>query len=768
MAFLMPYDCWCGQVKGYGANWNLKEIMSQKTGPSPARADAVKPSRAAPDVLLNAVRWLCAYHGKNLSIAAMQAGLPRDARLTPSLAIRILDQAGIGAGWVERDVQTLSSYLFPVLILRKGGGACILMSRAGEKANASYAVVFPDMRGGSSQLSAAEVEALYEGHALLAKPRPKLDDRAGTSQEETGGHWLFATLWRFRRYYSSAAMAALLINILTLASTFFTMNVYDRIVPHEAYATLWSLAIGVVFAMVFEFIARHVRSHLVDVAGKKTDLIIGAKLFRKVMDTRMEFKPRSAGSFANQFREFESVRDFVSSATLSTLSDLPFCLLFVGLIAVIGGWLAVVPALMIPIIVIVSICIQYPLSRVMRENLREVSLKQGLLIEAVEGIESLKAARGEGVMQRKWENYSALSAASAMKSRALSSSVTNFVTLIQQIQTVVLVIWGVYLIHAGNLTLGALIGAVILAGRATSPLAAVVGLAVRYQQAKAAMGSLGKLVSLPVDRVPGREYLAKPNFGGAITLKRAGFSYPSPPMRQVPAVLRDIDLSIAAGERVAILGSIGSGKSTLLRLMAALYQPKSGHILMDGIDVAQIDPADVRAAVGMLGQDARLFHGSLRENIILGNPAASIEEFLFVAQMTGVDEIAARHPHGYDMPIGEMGEGLSGGQRQLVALARCLMLRPRVLLMDEPTSSMDMQTERRFLTRMALATRGQTLVIATHRLSVLEMVNRIVVLNDGRVVVDGPKAEVMERLRPRGAHQGGGAGKRSAPPERAA
>lgn len=703
------------------------------------------------DTLLGAVHWLCAHYGRGLSEPALQAGLPREARLTPSVAVRMLGQAGIDAGWVERDIGSLLSYLFPVVALRKDGKACVLTARHGSGKTASYDILFPEAGGVSVNVNADDVKEFYGGHALLAKPQPSLDDRAGPAAETAPGHWLFSTLWRYRRYYYSAALAALLINILTLASTFFTMNVYDRVVPNQAYATLWSLAIGVSFAMVFEFSARHVRSHLVDVAGKKADLILGAMLFRKLLATRMEHKPASSGSSANQLREFESVRDFVTSATISTLSDLPFCLLFVGIIALIGGPLALVPLASIPVIILLSVAIQWPLARVMQENLREGSLKQGLLIESIEGMESLKAVRGEGVMQQKWENFSALAATSSMKSRKLSSLAVNTVTFIQQIQTVILVTWGVYLIHDGTLSMGALFGTVILAGRSTAPLAAVVGLAVRFQQAKTALTSLNQVMARPSDRAPDRRYLAKPDFAGQITLKRINFAYPAPPMQPSPPVLQGVSLDIRPGERVGVLGNIGSGKSTLLRIMAALYQPTGGQVLMDGVDVGQIDPADVRAAVGMLSQEPRLFHGTLRDNVTIGDPGASTAAFLQVARLTGLDAIAARHPRGFDMPIGEGGQGLSGGQRQLVALARCLLLRPRILLMDEPTSSMDLQTEHYFLRRMAAATQGQTVVVATHRLSVLDLVDRIVVMDaEGKVFMDGPKAVVMERLRTSG------------------
>jgi len=699
------------------------------------------------DSLLAAVRWLCAYHGKIHSDAALLAGMPRDALLTPTLAVRVLDQVGIGSGWVRRPLNELQAYLFPLALLRKDGGALLLLGREGEGADTTYQVVVPETDGGAEQVAAQMLEEHFAGHALLAKPKPRLDDRAGEALTASKGHWLVATLWRYRRYYYSAALAALLVNVLTLASTFFTMNVYDRVIPHEAYATLWSLAVGVVLAMTFEFTARTVRTHVVDIAGKKADLILGAVLFRKLLATRMEHKPQSAGASANQLREFESVRDFATSATVSTLSDLPFTLFFVGVIAMIGGRLALVPAMAIPVIIIISVAVQWPLAKVMKEAMREGSLKQGLLIESIEGIETLKATRGEGVMQRKWDAFSALSAASAMRSRSLSALAANSVTLIQQIQTVVLVVWGVYLIHGGDLTMGALFGVVILSGRATAPLASLVGLAVRFQQARVALRSLDQVMASPVDRDSERRYLAKPAFDGHITLKNIHFNYPAPPMQQAPNVLQGIHLTIKPGERVGILGNIGCGKSSLLRLMGALYQPTQGQVLMDGIDVAQIDPADLRAAVGVLSQEPRLFHGTLHDNVIIGKPEASSAEFLQVARLCGLDAIAARHPRGFDMPIGEGGQGLSGGQRQLVALARCLLLRPSILLMDEPTSSMDMMTERYFLGRMAAATRGQTLVVATHRLSVLELVDRIVVLDiEGKVFKDGPKQQVLAEL----------------------
>jgi ATP-binding cassette subfamily C protein LapB len=700
------------------------------------------------DSLLWGVEWLCAHHSKSVSKEVLYSGLPKSDKLEPETALRMLDQVGISAGWVKRDLNKISSYLFPLLIACNDGSYCILTARKGKRSKYQYQLVVPES-GGAVLVGEADLQESYSGYALVATLKPKLDARADDRllpKAQGEGHWLFSTLWRYRHYFYSAALAALLANILTLASTFFTMNVYDRVIPTQAYVTLWSLAIGVLIAIVFEFTSRQVRAYLIDVAGKKADLILGAKLFRQVMAMRMEHKPQSSGTFANQLRDFEAVRDFVTSATLATLSDLPFCVLFMFIIYMIGGPLAIVPVLAIPIILIVSVIIQWPLGRYMEENIREISLKQGLLIESIEGLEALKAAQGEGVMQKRWDDFSALAAASSMKTRYLSMLTSNFVTFIQQITTVCIVVFGVYLIHAGELTMGAMIGVVILSSRSLAPLASVVGLALRYQHAKTALKSLNQLMEMPTDRDDSINYLPTPKFTGNMRLKKVGFTYPMPGMMVAPRILDNININIQAGERIAILGKIGSGKSTLLRVMARLFQQGSGQLFIDGVDATQVDPADWRAAVGYVGQDCRLFYGTLRHNVIIGNPGVSTEEFLRVVRLTGLDRVAAKHPLGFDMPIGEMGNGLSGGQKQLVALARCLLLRPKILLMDEPTSSMDVMTETLFLRRLKEATEGQTLIIVTHRMSVLSLVERLIVLEDGRVVKDGPKEQVIASL----------------------
>jgi len=712
-----------------------------------AAATLPPPTRIV-DTLLECTLWMCEHQGASRSAESLCAGIPKGALLSPSQSLTALGNAGLTSGIVRRRAHEFSAHLMPIILLRKDQGAVILFgSRRNAEGKLLFQVMMPEMGLDSRvEVDHQELSEWYSEHAILVKPSARIDTRAGDETPRSERHWLFSTLWRYRRYYRSAAIAAVMVNVLALASVFFTMNVYDRVVPNQAYVTLWSLAIGVGIAMGFEAITRFLRAHLLDVAGKKADLLLGSRLFRQALSIRMEHKPASPGAFANQLREFESVRDFFTSATLAALSDLPFVLLFIGVIFMIGGPLGWVSLLMVPCIVLISIAIQWPLARTMRENLRESSLKQGVLLESVEGLETLKSVGGEGHMTRRWEAFSAAAAATSMKSRQLTSSALNLVTLLQQLQTVILVVIGVYLIGAGELSQGALIGTVMLAGRATAPLTQVAGLAVRFQQAKAALSTLNRLMSMPTDREPEKQYLHQPSLKGALELKDVQFNYPAPPDKPNPPVLENINVSIQPGERVAILGKIGSGKSTLLRLIARLYQPTGGQMLMGGLDVAQIDPADWRNAVGYVGQDARLFYGTLRENVMIGRPEASADELLRVLQLTGLDHIAQKHPMGINLPIGEMGEGLSGGQRQLVSLARTLLARPQTLLMDEPTSAMDTQTETVFMSHLAKASEGQTMILVTHRTSLLNLVDRILVVDDGRIVADGPKDKVIAAL----------------------
>jgi len=724
-----------------------------KTQPSDTGGsnEPILPDAITHDSLLDSIAWLCTHYGFCRSHAVLTTGLAKYGALTPSLAIEALTHAGFAAKLVERPLAQLPEHLLPVVLLRRNGSACVLLGWRIDDAperepQILFRVVMPELGEVPVECTEAELSETYSGYALLVKPAAKVDARPDDLPTEPAGHWLLRTLWRYRSYYASAALGAFLINVLGLASVFFTMNVYDRVVPNQAYVTLWSLAIGVAFAMLMEAVSRHVRAHVLDTAGKKADLVLGSLLFRQALAIRMERRPASAGSFAHRLREFESVRDFATSATLSAVSDLPFVFLFVAVVFAVGGPLGWIPLLMIPLIVSLGAIVQWPLARAMRANLREASLKQGVLIESIDGLETLKAVGGEGAMRHRWDAFSAKTAASSMQSRQLSSMATSCVAFLQQMQTVVIVIAGVYLIGEGKLTQGALIGSVMLAGRVTAPLSQVMGLALRFQQAKTAMHSLNELMAMPVEHEPGQDYLAQPPLSGHVKLDGVSFAYPSAGLQENAPALDKVSVEIRPGERVAILGRVGSGKSTLLRLIARLYQPTEGKLLADGLDAAQIAPADWRRAFGYVGQDSRLFYGSLRENITIGRPDVPAAELLRVLKLTGLDALVARHPMGVNLQVGENGRDLSGGQRQLVALARSLIARPSTLLLDEPTSAMDTQTESLFIEHLKQASAGQTLVVVTHRTSLLTLVDRIVIVDQGKVVMDGDKARVLAAL----------------------
>ena len=703
--------------------------------------DVNRPSSMSPqgDALLTAFSLLLQSYGVTKSEEALVAGLPVKATLTPDLLVRVAEANDCKATYKDRGLNQISELLLPVLLVLKDDQACVLLKRVDDK---RAVVLMPDTGMQEVVVSLAELRDDYTGNCYFIKPHLKQDERSGIEVNEAPGHWFWSTLWRYKAYYLEAGLSALLINVLALAGTFFTMNVYDRVISNQAYVTLWTLATGVTIALLFEFTARILRGWLIDNAGKKADLVLGARVFRQALMSRLEYRAASAGAFANNLREFESLRDFVTSATLVAITDLPFLFLFVWVISLIAGPLFWVPLLAVPIMAIVAGLAQIPLSRYVTENMRESSLKHGLLVEAVEGGETIKALRAEGMMQGKYELSSALTARTAMKSRFVTSFVLNFAYVVQSLCTVVMVVWGVYIIGDGKLTMGALVGSVILLGRAMAPVSSITGLAVRFQQARSALGMLNKVMATPTDREAVRNYLNKPKLTGNLATKDLCFAY----SRDLPFAVKGVELQMVPGERIAILGRIGSGKSTLLKLLSGLYRPVRGSVIADGVDVQQIEPADLRRNVLYVSQEARLFYGTLRENLKAGNRYVDDDTMVRVAAAFGVHSFAAAHPRGYDLMIGEQGVGLSGGQRQAVALARAVLADPQILLLDEPTSAMDNATEQSVMQALLQLGKEKTIVIVTHKLQLLSFVERVIVIDAGVRVADGPKNLVMQAL----------------------
>ncbi len=602
-----------------------------------------------------------------------------------------------------------------------------------------------------AQLQDGDLPGGYADYCLLLLPRPGPDMRSELPARKSARAWFWKVIWSLKPFYGHVALATLLVNLLSIAVSLYVMNVYDRVVPNRTYETLWVLTIGTAIALGFDFLARSLRAWLIDVAGKRADIQISAGLFERMMSMQLIQKPASSGSFANNLRDFETIREVLTSASLTTLIDLPFFLLFVLVIGMIAPPLAIVPLVAAVLVVIAGLLVQRPLARHILDSMKEGSQRQGMAVEAVEGLETLKVNNAQGHMQQRWEWYTASVAASSLKARNLSNFVMNSTSTVQQLCTVATVVIGVHLIHAGELSMGGMIGAVILCGRAIAPLAQVAGLAVRVQQARAAFSGLQAMMDKPLEREPDRTYLSIARPQGALALSAVTFKHDP----QGPNLFEGLNLSIRAGERVAILGRTGSGKSTVLRLAAGLYTPQSGLASFDGIDLRQIDPAELRASIGLLPQDARLFLGTLRENLELARTdrRGDDEQLVRVLKQFGLDQMIARHPRGLDMPLGEDGMGLSGGQKRLVSLARLALRDPAVALLDEPTAGLDPNTERSILNALNQWAQQPTahaprrgLVIVTHRPPVLDIVERVIVMEAGRIVVDGPRAQVMEQL----------------------
>ncbi|EEQ9009346.1 TPA: type I secretion system permease/ATPase, partial [Escherichia coli] len=526
------------------------------------------------------------------------------------------------------------------------------------------------------------------------------------------------------------------------------MNVYDRVIPNRSWETLWMLSIGVIAAILFECAAKLIRSYLTDIAGKKADLIISSALLRRVMAVKMSDRPASSGSYASNLREYESVREFMTSATLLAFVDLPFILLFIGVIGLVGGWLAVVPLTLVPLVILAGILLQRPLSRHINASMRESSQRQGLLVEALDGIETLKLNNAVNWVQRRWDGYTASVARSSIRVKNTSNVIICFSTAVQQLNTVLLVILGTYLIHSDDphnrITMGALIAAVILSGRALAPLGQIASLATRFQQARLAMQGVNDIVRRPVERESQTHYLTVKDIQGEFRFSDVSFSYKP----GLPDALCGLSLCIRPGERVGIIGSIGCGKSTLLKMMVGLYRQNRGQITLDGVAMQQLDPCFVRDKVFLLEQNPRLFLGTLRENLQLSRLPGSLSDvdMINAAGRFGFDRFIRHHPRGLDMQTGEGGQGLSGGQRQMVALTRMVLGSPRVVLLDEPTTGLDLQTESVVLKGLSHWSRGRTMVVVTHRLQVLNIVDRIVVMNEGRVMMDGPRDEILKKL----------------------
>ncbi|GEA52170.1 ABC transporter [Vibrio inusitatus NBRC 102082] len=693
------------------------------------------------DSLLHSLIYVSRYYGLSNSPEALLNGLPLpDGKLTPILFARAAERAGLVAKEQSASLKKVSDLVLPAILLTGENEACVLLSVDHENGQAE--IVGRETGFVATTTTLKDLEKDYSGRYFLIKKQFRFDQRSPEILKTRKGHWFWGTLKESRSIYRDVLIATILINIFAIATPLFTRIVYDKVVPNLAFESLWVLASGIVVIFIFDLILKSLRSYFIDVAGKKSDIIISSKLFSKVMGIRMEARPPSVGAFARHLQEFESIREFFTSATIAALIDLPFALLFLLVIWLIAGNVVLVPIVCVTLLIIHSLLIQRPLRNSIEEGSRLASQKYANLIESLSGLESLKIFGAQSQFQYRWEEAVAHMANWNIKSRRITDSVQNSAGFLQQSSNVGMLIVGVYLISEGDLTMGGLIAATMLSGRAIGPLVQVALLSTRYNQAKSSMTIIEQVMNMPDEQEEDKRYIHRPVLQGKIELDKVTFNYPEAPVSSI----RDVSLTIRPGEKVAIIGRIGSGKTTLERLIMGLYKPTEGHIRIDDTDIQQLHHTDVRSNIGCVPQDITLFYGSIRDNITLGKQLAEDNEVMIAAKRAGVTEFTMKDPAGLERQVGEGGLLLSGGQRQAVAVARALLGRPPILLLDEPTSAMDNRAEALFKNELKNLSKDETLILITHKTSMLEVVDRLIVMSAGSIVADGPKEKVLAEL----------------------
>jgi ATP-binding cassette, subfamily C, bacterial LapB len=691
------------------------------------------------DPLADSLLFLAAHHGRALSRDALLAGLPIvDGKLSIALYERAAQRAGLECEPVRRALADIPALVLPAVLIMRDSTTRILS--AIDHHAQSARVINPTASSTSEQHALAALHAQYTGYALLVRPAMVTDPRVAMTQTLSQAHWFWSVVRRFWPNYSHVAMAAFIVNTLALASPLFIMSVYDRVVPNGAIASLVALAIGMALAITFDFVLRTVRSRIIDMTGKKIDVVLAANIFEHVQSVKMAQRPPSVGILANQLRDFEAVREFFTSGTVVAATDLLFAVLFIAILFVIAGPLAWIPLAVLPVMLIVGLLIQIPLNRAMRRLQAESASRHGVLVEALTGMETVRAIGAEARMQTAWERSIAATARSSEDVHFWASMALTATGTAQQITTLSMVITGVFLILDGRITVGALVASTMLAARILAPISSIATVITRATQTLIALKAIDRIMRLERERPLGRSYVARRVERGSIVFDRVSFRYPNGEQD----ALQNVSFKINPGERVGIVGRIGSGKTTVGRLMAAFYEPQDGRILIDDIDIRQYDPADLRSGVGFVLQDTALFYGKIRDNITLGRPAATDEEVLAAARLAGVESFIAGHPLGYDMTVSEGGGGLSGGQKQSIGLARVLIRQSKILFLDEPTAHFDVRSESEFLDRLKHLGRGDlTIIVATHRPSLLALVDRVLMFEGGRLVADGPRDKVL-------------------------
>jgi len=696
--------------------------------------------RVSVDPLLDCLVLLTEYYGSPCSSESLAAGLPLSGNiLTPDLVPQAANRAGLAAKLTSKGLNQISAIFLPCILLLKDQKACLL--REFDADNDRVVIQLPEM-GGEQVFTTEELEAIYVGYLFLVKQQYRGDMGFNVHLHDTQTHWLWQTLTESASIYRDALIASVLVNIFALVSPLFIMNVYDKVVPNLAFESLWVLAIGAGIAYIFDLIMRQLRAYLIDIAGKKVDIIVSSKLFAKAIGIPLEKRSPSVGAMARQLGEFDSIRDFLTSATITTLVDLPFAIFFMIVIYIVAGDLALIPLIGSIIIIGYTIIIQPKLKASIEESNKYSGLKHGHLIESLASLESIKSSGAEGLVQKSWQQMIGHTANWQLTAKKISTSVTNLANFTVQLSIVCVVILGVYRIADNAISMGGIIAAVILSSRAMSPMAQLAGLMTRWNHTASALRQLDMIMTQEDEFENKGHLVSRQRLLGQISADHISFTYPG----SGKPVLQSMSLNIQPGERVAIIGRNGSGKSTLAKMLVGLYKPTEGSLRYDGLDSAQIHPTDLRRNFGYLPQDITLFHGTIRDNILFGTKQISEHQLIRAVQLSGVNLFTDLETEGLDQQVGEGGQALSRGQRQTVALARASLNDPPILLMDEPTASLDARAEQQYIRAMRSVSADRTLILITHKMHLLQLVDRIIVLDRGHMVANGPKQEVLDKL----------------------
>ncbi|SMQ60352.1 ATP-binding cassette, subfamily C, LapB [Devosia lucknowensis] len=710
--------------------------MSVVTAPEPA-------SQTLRDPVLDCVKFLARAWRKSDSTATLTAGLPlTDGKMDVGLMAAAFSRIGVTVRPLEEAISRLKEYDFPAVLVPGDRPPVVLLRRLGRR---MYRVYDP-AHGAEINVDAKALDARKPSKLLLVAPDfESVQDHTGNRFARTG-HWFWSAVRGHSVSILYVLLAAAFINVFALAFPLFTMNVYDRVLPNSAQTTLWVLAIGVGTVSIFDLLLKLARAGVIEFVGRSIDFRLSSALFDRVLNTPMASRPSSTGAFVSRIGQYEVLREFVAASTLVMFVDALFLGIFAYIIALLVGWLVVFPLIAGVIALVLTLIVGILSGRAVKSALAESSARNAVLVEALTSAQTVKATRAEGQLLRRWEAAVLASSHTQDKLRSLQAMATNTTAALSQLSLVGIIVGGSYAFTTGEVTTGAIIAAMMLSNRLIAPIGMIAGTLLRARTAMEAYQTVDQIMKLPDERPNRPNQMQRTVQGGRVSFNKVRFSYPQSKV----FVLDGVSFSIEPGEKVGIIGRIGSGKTTIGRLMVNFHRASEGEVSIDGIDIDQYHPDDLRRAVGFVVQDPEIFNGTVRDNILMSDPSATEERLMTAARRAGVEEFVSRHPQGYDMQVGERGALLSGGQRQAIALARAMLVEPKIMFLDEPSSSMDLATERQLIKHLESSLMpDQTVLIATHRYSLLSLVTRLMVIDNGRLIADGPKDQVLEQLRVR-------------------